>query len=62
VFAIIAAIVFLILLLLDLFDQLGKNDLLDWQTLAALGLFFMALHMTGYGATYHTRIRSRRRR
>jgi hypothetical protein len=59
-FAILAAITFLILLLLDLLDVLGKSDLLNWQTLMALGLFFMAMHMTGYGSTFHTRYRRRR--
>jgi hypothetical protein len=61
-FAILAAVVFLILLFLDLIDKLGSSDLFNWNTLVALGLFFLALHLAGFADTYHHRWTRTRRR
>ena len=60
-FAILAAITFGILLFLDLIDQLPLGDLLNWNTLVALGLLFVALHLCGFGTAYPARWRGRRR-
>lgn len=61
-FAILSAITFGILLFLDLIDQLpASGDLFNWNTLIALGLFFAALHLCGFGTAYPARWRGRRR-
>jgi EamA domain-containing membrane protein RarD len=60
-FAILAAITFGILLFLDLINQLPTSDLFNWNTLIALGLFFVALHLCGFGTAYPGRWRGRRR-
>jgi hypothetical protein len=52
-FAIIAAILFGLGLLLDLFDtDLGAPDLFNWNTLVMAGLFCVALHMAGIGSAW----------
>jgi hypothetical protein len=49
--AIIAAIVFGIALLLDLFNtNLGAPDLFNWQTLLLIGLLLLSLYLAGIGA------------
>lgn len=49
-FAIIAAIVFGIALLLDLFNtNLGAPELFNAQTLTLIGLLLLALHLAGVG-------------
>ncbi|GAA3386489.1 hypothetical protein [Cryptosporangium minutisporangium] len=60
-FAILAAVTFGILLFLDLIDQLPIGDLFNWNTLVALGLLFIALHLCGVGTAYPARFRGRRR-
>lgn len=50
-FAIIAAILLGLALLLDLFDtNLGADDALNTSTLMVAGLFCIALHLAGVGA------------
>ena len=53
-FAIIAAAIFGLALLLDLFD-VKVSDAFTWQTLVVAGLFCLALHMAGVGAAWRTR-------
>ena len=48
--AIVAAIVFGIWLLLDLFDtNLGAPDLFNFSTMASLGLLLLSLYLAGVG-------------
>lgn len=48
--AIIAAIVFGLALLLDLFNtDLGAPDLFNWNTLVLIGLLCLALYLAGVG-------------
>lgn len=50
-FAVIAAILFGLALLLDLFDtDMGASDALNTTTLMVAGLFCIALHLVGVGA------------
>jgi hypothetical protein len=50
-FAIIAAVVFGIWLILDLLNtNLGAPDLFNFSTMASLGLLLLALHLAGVGA------------
>jgi hypothetical protein len=48
VFAIVAAIIFAIAFVLDLLNK-SYNNLLNANTLVALGLVFVALHMAPLG-------------
>ena len=49
--AIIAAIIFGIALLLDLFNtNLGAPDLFNWQTLLLIGLLLLSLYLAGIGS------------
>jgi hypothetical protein len=51
VFAVIAAILLGLALLLDLLDtNLGASDALNTTTLMVAGLFCIALHLVGVGA------------
>jgi len=61
-FAIIAAILFGLALLLDLLDTtLGASDALNSMTLMIAGLFCIALHFAGVGAGWGgRRFRGRR--
>jgi hypothetical protein len=60
-FAIIAAILFGLGLLLDLFNtDLGAPDLLSPGTLMMAGLFCVALHLCGVGAGWRRPLRRRR--
>jgi hypothetical protein len=64
-FALIAAIVFAIALLADLANI--SSDLFNNATLTVLGLFFVALHLAGFGTSTNwrsgwSRPRSRTRR
>jgi hypothetical protein len=53
VFAVIAAILLGLALLLDLFDtDLGASDALNTTTLTVAGLFCIALHLVGIGASW----------
>jgi hypothetical protein len=55
--AIVAAICFAVALL---FDWVGKSsDFFNYPTLDALGLFFIALHLAGFGTGYDWRSRGR---
>jgi hypothetical protein len=48
--AILAAIVFGLALLLDLFNtNLGAPDLFNWNTLVLIGLLLLALYLAGVG-------------
>jgi hypothetical protein len=61
-FAIAAAVVFLIALLLDFFNtDLGAHDLFNFQTLTLLGLLFLALYLAGFGSGPRTGTGSGRR-
>jgi hypothetical protein len=60
VFAVIAAILFGVALLLDLFGA-DAGPILDVGTLSLAGFLCVALHLAGAG-TWHTRVRSYRRR
>ncbi|MER7460155.1 hypothetical protein [Micromonospora sp. NPDC126480] len=49
--AILAAIVFGLALLIDLFDtNFGAPDLFNWNTLVLIGLFLLALYLAGVGS------------
>ena len=49
--AIAAAVVFGVYLLLDLLDtNLGAGDLINFPTLASLGLLLLALYLAGVGS------------
>jgi hypothetical protein len=52
-FALIAAIVFAIALLADLANI--SSDLFNDHTLTLLGLFFIALHLAGFGTSTNWR-------
>lgn len=55
-FAIIAAIIFGLALLLDLLDtNLGAQDALNPTTLMIAGLFCVALHLAGVGGRWRAR-------
>ena len=58
-FAVIAAILFAVALLLDLFNA-APNEILNVQTLSLAGFLCVALHLAGAG-TWHTRVGSYRR-
>jgi hypothetical protein len=60
-FAVIAAIIFGLGLLLDLFN-VQTSDAFTPGTLMMAGLFCLALHLAGVGAstTWRTRLRTRR--
>jgi hypothetical protein len=60
VFAIVAAILFGLALLLDLLDT-SLGEAITVQTLTLAGLLFVALHLAGVGS-WRGRWRSRRRR
>jgi hypothetical protein len=63
VFAVIAAILFGLALLLDLLDtNLGAEDALNAGTLMVAGLFCIALHLVGVGAGWRWGARSNWRR
>ena len=54
-FALIAAVIFGIYLLLDLFNtNLGAPDLFNFPTMASLGLLALSLHLAGYGTAVRT--------
>jgi hypothetical protein len=59
-FAIIAAVIFGIELLLD-FADVSRSDPFTWQTLVAAGLLCLALHMAGVGTSVPVRGYRRRR-
>lgn len=59
-FAILAAILFGVALLLDLINQ--GNDVLNPGTLTTAGLLCVALHLGGMGVAWRGRRWSRRRR
>ncbi len=63
-FAVIAAIIFGLALLLDLFDtDLGAPDALNPTTLLIAGLLCLALHFAGVGTGWRSRaFRGRRLR
>jgi hypothetical protein len=55
-FAIIAAIIFGLALLLDLFEtNLGAQDALNPTTLMIAGLLCVALHLAGVGTAWRAR-------
>lgn len=60
-FAIIAAVLFGLALLLDLLDT-NLGDAITVQTLMLAGLLFVALHLAGAGTWVTTRRRTYRRR
>jgi hypothetical protein len=63
VFAVIAAILLGLALLLDLFDtDLGASDALNPTTLMVAGLFCIALHLVGVGAGWRWGARNNWRR
>jgi hypothetical protein len=57
-FAIAAAVIFAIDLLLD-FLNVKRSDPFTWQTLVAAGLLCLALHLAGFATAYPTRRRRR---
>ena len=59
-FAIAAAVIFALELLLDLAD-VNRSDMFDWPTLIAAGLFCLAMHMAGFGTATAFTTRRRRR-
>lgn len=62
-FAILAAIIFGLALLLDLFNtNLGAADLLSPMTLLFAGLLCVALHLAGWGHGWASNYRNRRGR
>jgi hypothetical protein len=63
VFAVIAAILLGLALLLDLLDtNLGASDALNSTTLMVAGLFCIALHLVGIGSGWRWGARSTWRR
>jgi hypothetical protein len=63
VFAVIAAILFGLALLLDLFNtNLGAEDALNTSTLMVAGLLCVALHLVGVGAGWRWGARGNWRR
>jgi hypothetical protein len=59
-FAVVAAVIFGIELLLDFLD-VSRTDPFTWPTLIAAGLFFLALHFAGFGTNTHWGSRRGRR-
>src|SRR5687768_8203469 len=60
-FAIVAAILFGLALLLDI-ANVGLGSSIDLSTIVIAGLLFVALHLAGLGHTWHRGWSSRRRR
>jgi hypothetical protein len=58
-FAILAAIVFVLELLFQLISR-PSGTVFTEPFLLFLGLFFVALHLAGYATTYHRRFARRR--
>lgn len=59
-FALIAAVIFALALLLDLLN-VKTGDAFNNQTLVTAGLFCIAMHLAGFATAWRSGVRSRRR-